>query len=82
MFYVNDEPGGKILYTGTIKLYCTVLTYVPVDCCCPMCRSSTPFTCTDLWPLTICVDGTAVHYRLVVETMDLYTGIQVHGWDQ
>ena len=23
MFYVNDEPKGKFLYTETIKLYCT-----------------------------------------------------------
>ena len=23
MFYVNDEPEGKFLYTETIKLYCT-----------------------------------------------------------
>ena len=22
MFYVNDEPEGKFLYTETIKLYC------------------------------------------------------------
>ena len=25
MFYVNDEPEGKFLYTKTIKLYCIVL---------------------------------------------------------
>ena len=25
MFYVNDEPEGKFLYTETIKLYCVVL---------------------------------------------------------
>ena len=25
MFYVNDEPEGKFLYTETIKLYCIVL---------------------------------------------------------
>ena len=24
MFYVNDEPEGKFLYTETIKLYCIV----------------------------------------------------------
>ena len=25
MFYANDEPEGKFLYTETTKLYCTVL---------------------------------------------------------
>ena len=25
MFYVNDEPEGKFLYTETIKLYCIVI---------------------------------------------------------
>ena len=25
MFYENDEPEGKFLYTETVKLYCTVL---------------------------------------------------------
>ena len=25
MFYVNDEPEDKFLYTETIKLYCIVL---------------------------------------------------------
>ena len=25
MFYVNDEPEGKFLYTEIIKLYCIVL---------------------------------------------------------
>ena len=25
MFYENDEPEGKFLYTETAKLYCTVL---------------------------------------------------------
>ena len=25
MFYVNDEPEGKFVYTQTIKLYCVVL---------------------------------------------------------
>ena len=25
MFYVNDEPEGKFLYTETIKVYCIVL---------------------------------------------------------
>ena len=24
MFYVNDEPEGKFLYTETIKLYCKI----------------------------------------------------------
>ena len=27
MFYVNDEPEGKFLYTETIKLYCVVLYF-------------------------------------------------------
>ena len=27
MFYVNDEPEGKFLYTETIKLYCIVYNY-------------------------------------------------------
>ena len=26
MFYVNDEPEGKFLYTETIKLYCIATT--------------------------------------------------------
>ena len=26
MFYVNDEPEGKFLYTDTIKLHCIVLS--------------------------------------------------------
>ena len=26
MFYANDEPEGKFLYTKTIKLYCTHVT--------------------------------------------------------
>ena len=25
MFYVNDEPEGKFLYTETIKLYCSAV---------------------------------------------------------
>ena len=29
MFYVNDEPEGKFLYTETIKLYC--ITLVQLD---------------------------------------------------
>ena len=27
MLCVNDEPEGKFLYTGTIKLYCVVCGY-------------------------------------------------------
>ena len=27
MFYVNDEPEGKFLYTETIKLYCIVFIW-------------------------------------------------------
>ena len=27
MFYVNDEPEGKFLYTETIKLYCITSVY-------------------------------------------------------
>ena len=25
MFYVNDDPEGKFLYTETIKLYCILM---------------------------------------------------------
>ena len=28
MFYVNDEPEGKFLYTETIKLYCSLYCIV------------------------------------------------------
>ena len=28
MFYVNDKPDGKILYTETIKLYCIIFQSV------------------------------------------------------